>query len=247
MDTDDLSATWSAGGATPRQMIGTRYEVLSLLGVGGMGNVYQARDLELDELVAVKVLLPHVVGAPGALERFRREVKLARRVTHANVARVFDLGEHGNDRVLTMELVDGESLGAKLRREGALPFQKVVSIARAVCAGVGAAHDAGVIHRDLKPDNVLLSAEGRVVVTDFGIARAASEPGRTAGVFGTPAYMAPEQIDERSVIDHRAEVYAVGELIYEMLCGRPPWTGQSAWAVASARLMVLTVRQRVKA
>src|SRR3954468_21657765 len=99
MDTDDLSATWAGTGSVPKAMIGTRYEVLSLLGAGGMGNVYKARDVELDELVAVKVLLPHVVGAPGAIERFRREVKLARRVTHTNVARVFDLGEHGPDRV----------------------------------------------------------------------------------------------------------------------------------------------------
>jgi TolB-like protein len=225
------------GESSDRQVLGARYELLGLLGSGGMGNVYKARDLELDELVALKVLLPQLVSAPGALERFRREVKLARKVTHANVARVFDIGELSGERVLTMELVDGESLGARLHRDGRLPLARAVEVARAICAGVGAAHAAGVVHRDLKPDNVLLEKTGRVVVTDFGIARAAAEGSRTIGIVGTPAYMAPEQIDERATIDHRADVYAFGAVLYEMLTGVPAWTGESIWALAAARLL----------
>ncbi len=220
-----------------RVILGARYEILGLLGAGGMGNVYRARDVELDEIVAIKVLKPQLVGAPGALERFRREVKLARRVTHPNVARVFDIGEHGGDRILSMELVDGESLAAAIRREVRIPLARVVEITRAVCEGVGAAHLAGVIHRDLKPDNILLAKDGRVVVTDFGIARAAAEGARTVGFVGTPAYMAPEQIDERATIDHRADVYALGAVIYELCTGEPAWQAESLWALAAARLL----------
>jgi serine/threonine-protein kinase len=237
---DERARTLAAAEPTPsaeRQILGARYELLGLLGSGGMGNVYKARDVELDEIVALKVLLPQLVSAPGALDRFRREVKLARRVTHPNVARVFDIGELGGERILTMELVDGESLGACLHREGRLSLVRAVDIARAICAGVGAAHAAGVVHRDLKPDNVLLEKTGRVVVTDFGIARAAAEGARTVGVVGTPAYMAPEQIDERATIDHRADVYALGAVLYEMIVGEPAWRGESVWALAAARLV----------
>jgi serine/threonine-protein kinase len=236
---DERAATQAAEltRSAERQVLGSRYELLGLLGSGGMGNVYRARDVELDELVALKVLLPQLVSAPGALDRFRREVKLARKVTHPNVARVFDIGEHGGDRILTMELVEGESLGARLHRDGRLPIRTAVEIARAICAGVGAAHAAGVVHRDLKPDNVLLEKTGRVVVTDFGIARAAAEGQRTAGIVGTPAYMAPEQIDERVTVDHRADQYALGAVLYEMLVGEPAWKGESLWALAAARLV----------
>ena len=232
---DDLDSTLAAD--TNPAVIGGRYELLGLLGSGGMGNVYKVRDTELDEVVALKVLRPEVVAGTGALDRFRREVKLARRVTHPNVARVFDIGEAGRDRLLTMEYVDGESLGALVRREGRLPLARACTIARAICEGLAAAHAAGVIHRDVKPENVLIARDGRVVVTDFGIARAASDEGRTVGFVGTPAYMAPEQIDERSTIDHRADVYAFGVLLFELLTGETPWKGESVWALAAARLL----------
>jgi serine/threonine-protein kinase len=233
---DEHGSTLAAGPGGERSVVGARYEILGLLGAGGMGNVYRARDRELDEVVALKLLRPEIVAAAGALERFRREVKLARRVTHPNVARVFDIGEHGGDRILTMELVDGESLSTLARREP-LPLSRVVEITRAICAGVGAAHAAGVVHRDLKPDNVLVAKDGRVVVTDFGIARAAAEGSRTLGFVGTPAYMAPEQIDERATIDHRVDVYALGAVIYELLIGEPAWQAESLWALAAARLL----------
>jgi serine/threonine-protein kinase len=221
-------------------VVGERYEILGMLGAGGMGNVYKARDLELDELVALKVLRPELVGAPGTLERFRREVKLARRVTHPNVARVFDIGERGGDRILTMEFVDGESLGALLAREKRLPVGRVVEIASAICAGLGAAHAAGVVHRDLKPDNVLLEKGGRVVLTDFGIARAvaADDAQNTLTAFvGTPAYMAPEQIEVGVPIDARTDLYALGAMLFELLTGERPWQGDTLLVVAAARLL----------
>ncbi len=221
-------------------VLGARYEIIAMLGAGGMGNVYRAHDRELDEEVAIKVLHPQIAAAPGSLERFRREVKLARRVTHPNVARVFDIGEHGDEKIITMELVDGESLSSLLERERVLPSARAIDITCAICAGVSAAHAAGVVHRDLKPDNVLLAKDGRVVVTDFGIARAvshASDDAKTMGGFvGTPAYVAPEQV-EGTAVDHRADVYALGEILYEMLVGDRPWQGETAMAVAAARLL----------
>jgi serine/threonine-protein kinase len=228
-----------APGSGERQVLARRYEIEALLGAGGMGTVYRARDLELDEVVALKVLRREVSEAPGILERFRREVKLARRVTHHHVARVFDIGEHEGEKFLTMELVDGEPLSSTLGR-GAPPLARAVAIARAVADGVASAHAAGVVHRDLKPDNVLLAADGRVVVTDFGIARAAADvagASQTLGTFlGTPAYMAPEQVEGRADVDARADVYAFGALLFELFTGARAWPGESPFAVASARL-----------
>ena len=229
-------STGSPGGPP---ILADRYVILGMLGAGGMGNVYKARDLELEELVALKVLRPELVGAAGVLDRFRREVKLARRVTHPNVARVFDIGDHRGEKFLTMELIDGESLGAMLVRERRLPVARVATLASAICAGLAAAHAAGVIHRDLKPDNVLLDRGGRVVVTDFGIARAVA-PGadRTVSNFvGTPAYMAPEQVEEGVEIDARADLYALGAMLYELVVGEPAWQGTSVLGIAVARLL----------
>src|SRR5262249_36729139 len=153
------------------------------------------------------------------------EARLARRVTHPNVARVFDIGEHEGDRFLTMELVDGESLSALVARTGALDLPRALAIVGAVAAGLASAHDAGVVHRDLKPDNVLIGHDGRVVVTDFGIARAIQEAGAVAdrqtggSVVGTPAYMAPEQVLGVAV-GARTDIYAFGVLLYELCTGK---------------------------
>lgn len=230
----------SLSGGRSRTVLARRYELLALLGVGGMGSVYRAHDLELDEDVALKVLRRELAGSPGVLERFKREVKLARRVTHPNVARTFDIGEHDGERFLTMELVEGESLGELLGRDGRLSIDRTIEIAVAVCHGLSAAHAAGVVHRDLKPDNVLLGREGRIMITDFGIARAFATGGalRTQGVaLGTPEYMAPEQIEASDDVDHRADVYALGVMLYEMLVGERPWSGDSAFGIAAARLI----------
>jgi serine/threonine-protein kinase len=220
-------------------LVGGRYAILGLIGVGGMGSVYRARDTELDEIVALKVLRKELVEMPGMLERFRQEVKLARRVTHVNVARTFDIGEHGGEKYLTMEYVDGTSLG-ELQGDGPMPVPKVAALARAICAGLSAAHAAGVVHRDLKPDNILIGKDGRLVITDFGIARALRDSDavvKTNGrPIGTPAYMAPEQVQGGDV-DARADVYALGAMLYELLTGERAWPGESVFAVAAARLV----------
>jgi serine/threonine-protein kinase len=223
----------------PASLIAGRYELIGLVGVGGMGSVYRARDIELDEDIALKVLRRELVDAPGMLDRFRREVKLARRVTHKNVARTFDIGEHQGERFLTMEFIEGESLGRLLEREGTLHIGRAIEIVSAVCAGLGAAHAASIVHRDLKPDNVLISADGRIVITDFGVARGGFEasPLQTLGLpVGTPAYMAPEQVEGATDIDARCDIYALGAILYELVTGEIAWGGPSPYAVAAARL-----------
>jgi TolB-like protein len=223
--------------ATGPERIGDRYEILGLLGMGGMGSVYRVRDRELDEVVALKFLRRELLQDPAMLDRFRQEVRLARRVTHGNVARTFDIGEHEGERFLTMEYVDGESLAKRLAREGPVSCGRAIEIALDLCAGLGAAHGAAVVHRDLKPDNVLLGKDGRVVITDFGIARAHTEgAGHTGGMIGTAAYMAPEQVEGRSDLDGRADLYALGALLFEAITGAPAWPGDFFVAVALARL-----------
>ena len=220
-------------------LIASRYELLGLVGVGGMGSVYRARDTELDEVIALKVLRRELVDAPGMLERFRREVKLARRVTHKNVARTFDIGEHGGERFLTMEYIEGESLGRLLEREGSLGIGRAIEIINAMCAGLSAAHAASVVPRDLKPDNVLIATDGRIIVTDFGVARGGfeSSPLQTLGLpVGTPAYMSPEQVEGAQDIDSRTDIYSLGSILYELLVGECAWLGPSPYSVAAARL-----------
>ncbi|WP_394837900.1 protein kinase [Pendulispora rubella] len=220
------------------EVLAGRYELLGLVGTGGMGSVYRARDLELDEVVALKVLRRELVNTPEMLARFRQEVKLARRVTHVNVARTFDIGEHHGEKFLTMEFIDGTSLAELLyEREELFPLSRVVDIGLAICAGLEAAHRAGVVHRDLKPDNVLVTKDDRVAITDFGIARAVLSAHVTMGApVGTPAYMAPEQVEGLSV-DHRADLYALGEILYELLTGVTAWSGESIFQVAAQRLL----------
>jgi serine/threonine-protein kinase len=220
-------------------LIAQRYELLGLVGVGGMGSVYRARDTELDEVIALKVLRRELLDAPGMLDRFRREVKLARRVTHKNVARTFDIGEHGGERFLTMEFIEGESLGRLLERDGSVGVARAIEIIQAMCDGLSAAHAATIVHRDLKPDNVLIATDGRIVVTDFGVARGGfeSNPMQTLGLpVGTPAYMSPEQVEGAHDIDSRTDIYALGAILYELLVGEAAWAGPSPYSVAAARL-----------
>src|SRR5450432_1515919 len=175
---DTVSARPGAGGESLREpavtraggTIAGRYRIIDWLGAGGMGTVFRARDEILGEQVAVKVMKRELAGDAAALERFRREVKLARKVSHKHVARVFDIGDHDGEPFMVMELIDGESLALELRR-GPMSIARVVEVATAVCAGLGAAHEAGVIHRDLKPENVLIGHGGRIVIGDFGVAR----------------------------------------------------------------------------
>jgi serine/threonine protein kinase/TolB-like protein len=234
--------TMPDGPAPPKvgKLFAGRYEIQALLGRGGMGSVYRAYDRAVDDLVALKTLDVQD-DDELAVERFRREVRLARRVTHRNAARTFDLGEHGSVRYLTMEHVDGQSLRAWLaKRPTAI---SAIDIALQVAAGLAAAHEAGVIHRDLKPSNIMLenaAGEGpvRVVITDFGIARMSEDGrGQTGGLIGTPAYMAPEQVEGKP-LDGRADLYALALMLAEMLSGKLPFAGDNAFALAMARLRV---------
>ncbi len=210
------------------RMLADRYDVLALLGSGGMGAVYRARDRELDEVVALKVIRSEIARDPSALERFRSEVKLARRVTHGNVARTFELGSADGVMFCTMELVDGESLTERLRRVHRLPVAEAVSIACALLDGLAAAHEANVIHRDIKPDNVLLARDGRVVIADFGVAAMLASGGEASG---TPAYMSPEQACGEPATP-ASDVYSVGIVLYEALTGRRAFTGTAIQILA---------------
>ena len=210
-----------------------RYQIERWLGSGGMGRVYAARDTELDEKVALKVLRSGL--SEDALERFRREVRLTRRIQHPNVARMHDIGDYRGDKFLTMELVEGASL---LHEIGiAMAWPRLHDLAKQLCAGLAAAHDKGVIHRDLKPANVLIEhATGRAVITDFGIARSADEAGVTlvGSVVGTPRYMSPEQLSGAAV-DARADLFSLGVILFELATGVRPWQGDSAVAIAVAQ------------
>jgi serine/threonine-protein kinase len=201
--------------------LANRYDLLALIGTGGMGSVYRARDRELDELVALKVIRAELAALPAMAERFRHEVKLARRVTHTNVARTFELGSADGVMFCTMELIEGESLTTRLAQRKRLPITEAVAIASAMCDALEAAHVAGVIHRDIKPDNVLIAQDGRVVLADFGVAAVSAAEGELSG---TPAYMAPEQARGEAPTP-AADVYAVGAVLYEMLTGQRAFPG----------------------
>jgi serine/threonine-protein kinase len=217
--TPAVSRPASGGRFVSGTVLADRYRIVSLLGRGGMGEVYKADDLKLDQPVALK-FLPETLGLSApALARFHAEVRIARQVSHPNVCRVYDIGEIDGLHFFTMEFIDGEDLASLLRRIGRLPSDKAVEIARQLCAGLAAAHDAGVLHRDLKPANVMIDGRGRARVTDFGVAAIAREIRSEHVLAGTPAYMAPEQLKgQESTI--RSDVYALGLVLYEIFTGK---------------------------
>jgi serine/threonine protein kinase/tetratricopeptide (TPR) repeat protein len=216
-----------------------RYLVRRQVGQGGMGTVYAAHDMMLGEVVALKVLRPLVAEDKEVVERFRREVRLARRVAHANVARTYDIDVCEGLHYLTMELVEGNTLSAVLRDQPRLPITRAVDIAIQICAGLEAAHRENVVHRDLKPGNVLIERAGRVVITDFGVACMMSAGGLLTGdpniMVGTPAYMAPEQITSGDIGAH-TDLYSLGLVLYQMLTGEIPFREETQIATAFARL-----------
>jgi tetratricopeptide (TPR) repeat protein/predicted Ser/Thr protein kinase len=223
---DEPTRTNGASSTEASRSVGVlagRYRVLALLGVGGMGSVYLADDLELGERVAVKMLRCEHSRDVEFIERLRSEVRLARRVTHKNVARTYDIGEHQGERFLTMEYVAGESLGARIARDGALSLASFVRIAKDVTAALGAAHAAGVVHRDLKPQNILIADDGRASITDFGTAWS-SDALPEELVVGTPSYMAPEQFEGH--FDERSDIFALGVVFHIMLTGNKPFAAE---------------------
>ncbi len=214
----------TGGTLTPGQIFGSRYRIISLLGKGGMGAVYQAWDDELGVVVALKVIRPEIMGDPARAHdlerRFKRELLLARQVTHKHVVRIHDLGKVGSISYLTMPYVKGLNLAALLKREGRLPLARVLRIARQVASGLAAAHEQGVVHRDLKPANIMLDDDERALIMDFGIARSVlGAESLSGGVIGTLSYMAPEQARGETV-DQRADIYAFGLILYDLLLGR---------------------------
>jgi serine/threonine-protein kinase len=225
----------ATSGVLAGRTIGCRYEVLDLLGSGGMGEVYRARDRELDDLIALKVVRQDLLAYPGVLERFRKEVKLARRVTHPNVARAFDLVIAEGMTFYTMELVDGVPLSSRMRSARPFPVGEAAAIVIALCDVLTAAHGAGVVHRDVKPANVLLGDDGRIILTDFGVAALAQQ--ELGELEGTPRYMAPEQALGQAATP-AADLYALGVVLFEILAGVPGFDGSVA--------EVLEAKQRIE-
>lgn len=218
------------------EALAARYEVLDTLGEGGMGMVYRVRDRETGEILALKLLRPEIARDPAMMERFKNEIRLAHRITHKNVCRIYDFNRVGDLAYFTMEYVDGESLRAWLRRVGKLTPERTMDLARQIAAGLIEAHAQGVIHRDLKPDNVMLGRDGLVKLLDFGIARAVGHDTATARtIMGTPEYMAPEQSQGKAV-DQRVDLYALGLILYECLTGRRAFSGATPVEVALRQL-----------
>jgi tRNA A-37 threonylcarbamoyl transferase component Bud32 len=203
----------------PGAILLQRYRIVGLLGKGGMGEVYRADDLKLGQAVALKFLRDHVLSDGAALARFHREVRVARQVSHKNVCRVYDIGETDGRHFLSMEYIKGEELSSLLRRIGSLPIDKSIQLARQICAGLNAAHDVGVLHRDLKPANVMIDGDGNARILDFGLAGLSEEFSDHELAAGTPAYMAPEQLEGREQTV-KTDIYSLGLVLYELFTSK---------------------------
>jgi serine/threonine protein kinase/tetratricopeptide (TPR) repeat protein len=224
---------------TPKEELTTgftfagRYQIIEELGKGGMGKVYKAQDTEIKEKVALKLLKPEIAGDKKTIERFQNELRFARKISHRNVCRMYDLNKEEGSYYITMEYVPGEDLKGMIRMMGQLGAGKSISIAKQVCEGLAEAHRLGVVHRDLKPSNIMIDKEGDARIMDFGIARSVKGKGITgAGVMiGTPEYMSPEQAEVKEV-DQRSDIYSLGVILYEMVTGRVPFEGETPLGIA---------------
>src|SRR5262249_51557701 len=221
-----------------------------------MATVYLARDLKHDRLIALKILRPELAATLGP-ERFQREIRFAARLQHPHILSVYDSGESAGQLWFTMPFVEGESLRDRLRREPQLPLDDALRVAREAAEALGYAHEHGVIHRDVKPENIMLTRDGNTLVADFGIARAVGGDGAeqltgTGMSIGTPAYMSPEQAAGSSQLDGRSDIYSLGCVLYEMLAGAAPFTGTTPQSVIAKRFVeppprVSTLRNTVPA
>lgn len=225
------------GEFAPGTVLGDRYEILALLGQGGMGAVYKARDTELDRLVALKIIRPELTTNPEILKRFKQELILARQVTHRNVIRIFDLGQADGFKFITMEYLEGQDLRVVIREKGKLTPEAAARVILQICRALEAAHGEGVIHRDLKPQNIMLDANGRAYVMDFGIARSAYLPGmtQTGALVGTPEYMSPEQAKGEK-LGERSDLFSLGVILYELVIGQSPYYSDTPLATLWKRL-----------
>ena len=212
-------------------VLGGRYQILNILGVGGMGAVYQALDIELNRTIALKVIRPDLAGNQAIIDRFKQELILATQVTHKNVVRIYDLGEADGMKFITMEFVEGQDLRSLIHERTKLPPEEAVEIMQQVCRALEAAHTVGVIHRDLKPQNIMRDNNGRVVVMDFGLARTLGGEGMTqsGALVGTMEYMSPEQALAQE-LDQRSDIFSLGIIFYELLSGAIPFRADSALA-----------------
>ncbi|MEY4294263.1 MAG: hypothetical protein RIR29_913 [Actinomycetota bacterium] len=219
------------------QIYGGRYKLISRIAIGGMGEVWQAHDQVILRDVAIKILKPEYLGDPGFLERFRTEARHAAKVNHDGIANVYDYGEDSGSAFLVMELVPGDSLAKILERDKSLPTDKVLDIVAQTARALFAAHEEGMVHRDIKPGNLLITPDGHVKITDFGIARVADQVSLTATgqVMGTVQYLAPEQATGKQA-SPSTDIYSLGIVAYEALAGKRPFTGESQMAIAMAQI-----------
>lgn len=221
----------------PDMIISKRYLIIKLIGRGGMGSVYMASDKELNVDVAMKFLKPDLSKDPIVLERFKREIVLARKIVHPNVVRIYDLGEHRGARFISMEYINGKSLKFMIRKSGPIEVGEAIDIIKDICSALNAIHDLGIIHRDLKPQNILIDTDNTVKVLDFGIAHASDSTDitTTGGLIGTPAYMSPEQVSGEKV-DNRSDLYSLGIIMYEMFSGKLPFYSELPAALVMKHL-----------
>lgn len=226
-------------------LLAGRFEVQEKIGTGGMGTVYKVIDRKINEEMAIKILNPEFAPEEEVIERFKNELKLARRISHKNVCRLYDLHEEAGTLFITMEYIPGENLDILIRREGRLSAEEASGLAGQIVEGLARAHELGVIHRDLKPRNIMVDPQGNVRILDFGIARHLGGPELTVAgaAVGTPYYMSPEQALGESV-DHRTDIYSLGAILFEMVTGRPPFEGESGLAVALKHKSELPRRPR---
>lgn len=215
-----------------RSLFAERYEILEELGKGGMGEVYWAIDKTLNEEIAIKVLKPEIAADKRMIERFKNELKLARKIAHRNVCKMYDLNEFEEIPYITMEYVEGENLKSLIQRKGKLSINEAIDIVRQVSEGLAEAHDLGIVHRDLKPQNIMIDKKNMAKIMDFGISRSTETPGitQTGMIIGTPDYISPEQAEGQRV-DQRSDLYSVGVIIFEMTTGRLPFEGESALSI----------------
>lgn len=228
----------STGVLAPSTIFGNRYEILELVGEGGMGQVYKALDKELDRVIALKTIRAEKETDPETVQRFKRELVLARKITHKNVVRIHDLGEADGIKFFTMEYVEGRSLKQEIRKRGRVPVSEALPIARQVLSALQEAHSQGVIHRDLKPQNVMLDQSGTPLLMDFGIARSSADTGGMTGtgvMIGTPDYMSPEQVRGEKA-DARSDLFSIGVILYEMLTGDLPYQAETPLSKVMMRL-----------
>jgi len=217
---------------TTGAMFAGRYRIIEELGKGGMGKVYKVLDTKIDEKIALKLIRPEIASDRNTLTRFNNELKLARKIRHKNICQMFDLGEEKGTHFITMEFVPGEDLRSMIRMSGHLAVGTTISIAKQICEGLTEAHESGVMHRDLKPGNIMIDKGGNARIMDFGIARSLKAKGITGSgvMIGTPEYMSPEQVEGKEV-DPRSDIYSLGVILYEMITGRVPFEGDTPFTI----------------